>query len=441
MKPLVLVTAPVGTRSGYGAHSRDIVHSLLDLNKFDVKIMPVRWGNTSMNALNMEDPRDKRIIDCMMDGTQLPKQPDIHIHIVVPNEFNPIGKLNIGITAGIETTGCVPEWIQGLNKMDMVIVPSKFSKDIFIQTMFESQNDKTGQKGPDLKVEKPIEVLFEGADLNIYKSTDSFSKSLVEEFDKVEEKFNFLYTGHWLQGNLGHDRKDTGMLVKTFLETFKNVKDAPGLIMKTSGATFSIIDREEIISKIKDIKSTVQGELPNIYLFHGDFSDDEMNGLYNHPRVKAHVSLTHGEGFGRPLLEASLSEKPVIAPNWSGHVDFLHKDLSILLPGSLSAVPEGSFPKEIYLKGCQWFTTNYPYASRVMMDVFKSYPKYLINAKKQSIFSQDFSLDNMTKKLGEIVDKYYQDVPQQVDLKLPKLKKVAGNIETPKINLPKLKKA
>ena len=173
MKPLVLVTAPVGTRSGYGAHSRDIVHSLLDLNKFDVKIMPVRWGNTSMNALNMEDPRDKRIIDCMMDGTQLPKQPDIHIHIVVPNEFNPIGKLNIGITAGIETTGCVPEWIQGLNKMDMVIVPSEFSKDIFMRTIFESQNDKTGQRGPDLKVEKPIEVLFEGADLNIYKSTDS----------------------------------------------------------------------------------------------------------------------------------------------------------------------------------------------------------------------------------------------------------------------------
>jgi glycosyltransferase involved in cell wall biosynthesis len=240
------------------------------------------------------------------------------------------------------------------------------------------------------------------------------------------------------------------MLVKVFLETFKNVKNPPGLIMKTSGATFSIIDREECLSKLRDIKSTVKGRLPNIYLMHGDFSDDEMNQLYNHPKVKAHVSLTHGEGFGRPLLEATLSEKPVIASNWSGHVDFLDKSYSTLLPGSLSAVPKGAFHEKMFLEGSQWFTVNYPNAGKVMMNIFKNQPKYLINAKKQSIVSKTFSLDNMTKKFDEIINtihldawrEYYEEQPQEVKLQLPKLKKVDATKTTEKldIKLPGLKK-
>ena len=49
----------------------------------------------------------------------------------------------------------------------------------------------------------------------------------------------------------------------------------------------------------------------------------EMNSIYNHSKVKAMVSLTKGEGFGRPLLEFSLSQKPLIVSGWSGHMDFL----------------------------------------------------------------------------------------------------------------------
>ena len=444
MKPLVLVTAPVATRSGYGSHSRDIVHSLIDMDKFDIKIMSVRWGNCSMNALDEHDERDKRIIDRLMTEPRLPRQPDIHFHIVVPNEFMINAKYNIGITAGIESTVVHQTWLEGANRMDLLLVPSNFTKQGFINTTFQRVDQQTGQKGPDLRLEKAIEVLFEGADLNIYKKTNEFSPEIVSEFEQIPERFNFLYTGHWLQGNLGEDRKDTGMLVKTFLETFKNVKDAPGLIMKTSGATFSVIDREEILSKIRDIRSTVYGELPNIYLLHGDFTDDEMNQLYNHPKVKAHVSLTHGEGFGRPLLEASLSEKPVIAPNWSGHTDFLEKDMSIMLPGSMSSVPTAAFPKSMFVEGMQWFTANYPNACIVMMDVFKNYAKYLIGAKKQSLHSKSFSLENMTKELSQILDKYlpkFEEQPQQVNLKLPQLKKVEDTKPSGlDIKLPKLTK-
>ena len=443
MKPLVLVTAPVGTRSGYGSHSRDIVRSLIAMDKFDIHIWPVRWGGTPQNAIDEKDPNDIPIIKRLHSDLKLSRQPDIHFHIVVPNEFQPHAKFNIGITAGLETTACPGEWLEGLNRMNLNIVPANFVKDTILATTFDKHDENTKEKIGELRNEKPIEVLFEGADTNIYKPTKEFSKDLVDEFKGIKEDFCFLFVGHWLQGGLGHDRKDLGMLIKTFLETFKNQKKQPALILKTSGATPSILDREDILAKLIQIKDTVSGELPNVYVLHGDLRDEEMNGLYNHPKVKAHVSFTHGEGFGRPLLEASLSEKPVIAPNWSGHVDFLSSN-AILLPGSLNDVKKESFPKNMRVKGAQWFTVNYNYASKTLKNVFDNYSKYTVKSKKLAIVNQTkFSLDAMTKKFGEILDKHlpkFDEPPKAVDLKLPKLKKVSSIREAPKIKLPKLKK-
>jgi glycosyltransferase involved in cell wall biosynthesis len=313
------------------------------------------------------------------------------------------------------------------------------------KTVFDKHDQNTKQKIGTIKNEKPIEVLFEGADTEIYKPTKEFSNDLVDTLKEIKEDFCFLFVGHWLQGGLGHDRKDLGMLIKTFLETFKNQKKQPALILKTSGATPSILDREEVLSKLRQIRDTVNGKLlPNIYVLHGDLSDDEMNGLYNHPKMKAHVSFTHGEGFGRPLLEASLSEKPVIAPNWSGHVDFLTDKDAILLPGGLNNVKKESFPKNMYVKGAQWFTVNYNYASKTLKEVFDNYSKHTIKAKRLAIKNQTkFSLDAMTKKFEEILDKHlpkFEEQPRQVNLNLPKLKKVSSVRDAPKIELPKLKK-
>ena len=438
-KPVCLVTAPVATRSGYGAHARDIVRSLIDLDRFDVKVWNVRWGNTPMNALNEQEPRDKIIIDRLLQNPQLPSQPDIHIHIVIPNEFQPMGKYNIGITAGLECTICPPAWLDGMNRMNLNIVPSTFVRDVFKQTSYEIQDKNTAQSKGQLKLNKKIEVLFEGIDTNVYKKTNEFSKMLQTEMNNVEETFNFLFVGHWLQGKLGDDRKDTGMLIKVFLETFKNQKKKPGLILKTSGAGFSVLDREATLEKIRQIKNTVDGELPNIYLVHGDFYDDEINELMNHPKVKAHINITHGEGFGRPLLEASVTEKPVIASNWSGHVDFL-KGSGVLIDGALTEVPKKSFPKDMRVDEAKWFTVNYQKVSQVMMDVYKNYKKYTLNARKLSMVNKSrFSLDAMTKKLGEILDDNVPEFPKEVKLELPKLKKV-GEPKNKKMKLPKLKK-
>ena len=440
-KPLVLVTGPVATRSGYGAHSRDICRSLISMDKYNVKIFPVRWGNTPQNALNDADPNDKVIIDRLMNDANLEKQPDVHIHIVIPNEFQPVAKYNIGITAGIETTACPPEWIEGMNRMDLNIVPSKFTKETLQNMSYDRVDEQSKEKIGELKVNKPIEVLFEGTDTNIFKKTKVFSKELNDKFSKIKEDFCFLFVGHWLQGDLGNDRKDLGMLVKTFLETFKNMKKSPALLMKSSGATFSLIDKREILVKIEDIKRSVDAKvLPSIYLLHGDLTDEEMNELYNHPKVKSHVTFTHGEGFGRPLLEASISQKPIIASNWSGHVDFLTKNLSVLLGGSMKKVSKQSFQKGIYVKDSYWFTVNYQAASKVLKNVFQNYNRFALNAAKQGTINKSrFSLNKMTEIFEKILDDNVPEFPKEVKLKLPKLKKVKDT-EPPKITLPTLKK-
>ena len=443
MKPLLLVTGPVATRSGYGSHSRDIVRSLIAMDRFDIKINSMRWGNCPLNALSANDVEDKKIIDLILTEQKLERQPEIHIHISVPNEFQPIGKYNIGITAGIENTLPKPEWIEGLNRMDLNLVPSQFVKDGFEKVEYEKIDEKSKQKVGIVKLTKPMEVLFEGTDTSIYKKTNKFSEYLLEKMDKVENDWNFLFVGHWLQGNFGHDRKDLSMLLKVFLETFKNQKNAPGLILKTSGATFSVTDRKQMIDKINMIKDDVGRDsiLPNVYLLHGDLEDEEMNGLYNHPKVKAHITFTHGEGFGRPLLEASMSEKPVVAPAWSGHVDFLNKQHSVLLPGVLTDVHESSLPKEMLVKGAQWFTVNYQQAARYINDIFRNYKKYASPSKKQTIANKSkFSLDAMTVEFSSILDNRlpkFEEQPQAVSLNLPKLKKVC---KPNKMKLPKLKK-
>tara|TARA_B100002019_G_scaffold193620_1_gene167597 strand:- start:3320 stop:4597 length:1278 start_codon:yes stop_codon:yes gene_type:complete len=421
-KPLVLLTAPITTRSGYGNHARDVARALIELDKYDFKINSVPWGNTPQTALEENNDSHNKIRQCILSQPSLPKQPDLHIHLVIPNEFKPLGKKNLGFTAGIETTVPIPEWVAGVNRMDETIFVSNFTETVFKNAEFQDEKNKQ-----EIKMTKPSSVLFEGVDTDVYKKVNKVSDELNNQFKIIDEKFCFLFVGHWLSGKLGQDRKDLGMLIKVFLETFKNQKNPPALIVKTSGADFSILDREDIKKKMKQIKGSVKGKLPNIYLVHGDFTDDEMNELYNHPKVKAHITFTHGEGFGRPLLEAAQSGKPVIAPAWSGQVDFLNPNYSVLLNGSLTQVPADAFAKGMIFDSPEnkWFTVNYNVASSVMKDVVKNYDKYLIKGKQLAVVtSKKFSFEAMKQELEKIVDKILEDVPKQVELKLPKLQKV-----------------
>jgi glycosyltransferase involved in cell wall biosynthesis len=429
MKPLFVISCPVDTFSGYGARSRDIALSLIKSDKYDVKILPQRWGSTPFGFLKAENPDHKAILDCILPGNQLPKQPDVWMQITVPNEFQSIGKYNIGVTAGIETTLCAPQWIDGINRMDITLVSSEHAKRVFEASSFEEKNQQ-GQAIRKIALQKPVEVLFEGANTDIYKKLDAVEGEVVESInDLVKEEFNFLFVGHWLQGEIGQDRKDVGMLIKTFLETFKGKKSRPGLILKTSAGNYSIMDRDSILDKIRQIEETVGGDLPSIYLLHGELSDEEVNILYNHPKVKASVSFTKGEGYGRPLLEASIAGKPVIASGWSGHTDFLDAEMSVLLPGQVNQIHPSSVVQDMLIPESGWFAVDYSKASDTLVDVYKNYKKYTDGAKRQSYRSRtEFSLEKMGNKLLDLLE---TKVPKQVEFKLPQLKK---------IELPKLKK-
>ena len=453
MKDSMLIVAPVGTRSGYGDHARDLFHSFYDLDRWDIKVIDVRWGDTPRNALDENNEKDKLIIDRIISLNEpLTKQPDICVDIRIPNEFTPIGKFNIGITAGIETHAVSAKWLEDCNKMDLIIVPSEHSKNGFIYSKYDKMQDTPDgkqQKIGDLTLEKPIEVLFEGVNENIYKSVKNANLDLV---DDIPEDFAFLFVGQWVKGEYGEDRKDIGRMIHNFYETFFNTKNPPALILKTSGATFSIMDREEIKSKILSIKEkfpTTMGSLPNVYLLHGDLSKEELNSLYNHPKVKAMVSFTHGEGFGRPLLEATMTGLPVMASAWSGQMDFLLPDYSVLIKGSLDKVPPSATWKDIIIPESQWFTADMSDASKNFNFIFKQYNSVKRSANKlMEINREKFTHSKMTEKLGEIVDKYLKEQPKKVGLNLPKLTKVKkdntipANMaqEKPRVKLPKLNK-
>ena len=424
-KNTFVISCPIDCYSGYSGRSRDIVKAIIELDKYDVKIMPQRWGDTPWGFI--KDHPEWQFLEPYILKTQLTIQPDIWCQITVPNEFQPIGKYNIGITAGIESDVVIPEWIEGVNRMNLTLVSSNHSKKGFENGTYEKR-DQNGNVVGIVKLERPIEVLFEGASLETYfpKETSKFNLA------NIKEDFAYLFLGHWMNGDFGEDRKNTSLLVKAFYETFKNKTKKPALILKTSGGNSSYMDREAILTKIRRIKESVNSkDLPNVYLLHGEFSDSEINDLYNHPKVKAMVNLTKGEGFGRPLLEFSLIKKPIITSNWSGHIDFLSEEFCCLLNGTLTPV-HPSTQNQFLLKESKWFSVDHGQVGHYLRDVFENYKNYTDKAKRQAYRSKtEFSFEKMKEKLDKYLTKNVPELPKQVQLKLPTLKK---------IELPKLKK-
>jgi glycosyltransferase involved in cell wall biosynthesis len=427
MKPLFVISSPFDTYSGYGARSRDLIKAIVETDKYNVRLLSQRWGVTPFGFCK-DNPEWKFLYDLALPNNQLPKQPEIWAQVTIPSEFQPVGKYNIGFTAGIETTMCAGDWIEGMNRMNLNIVSSEHSKKVFQSTTFEKRNKHTNALEGEVKLNKPIEVLFEGANIDIYKPDNS---PCMVDFN-IPESFAYLFVGHWINGDLGEDRKNVGLLVKAFYETFKNKTKKPALILKTSQAGSSYVDREEILKKIKQISKTVNSnDLPNVYLLHGEFTDEEMNSIYNHSKVKAMVSLTKGEGFGRPLLEFTLSKKPLITTGWSGQIDFLKPEFTNLIGGQLTNV-HPSAANQWLLAESQWLSPDHGQIGHFLKDVFENYKNYTEGAKRQAYHSKtNFSWEKMKEKLDEILLFCIPKFPTETKLKLPSVKK---------IELPKLEK-
>jgi glycosyltransferase involved in cell wall biosynthesis len=407
----VVISSPVATQSGYGHHAREVIKQFIDKrgDQWDIKLLSMPWGHTPFTYPISADWRSRII------PLPLKSQPDVWVQITVPNEFQAVGKYNIGVTAGTEGDICNAEWIDKINQMQLVIVPTEFTKQTFVNTA--TQSGKT--------ITTNIQVVSEYFDDTVYNNKNVTTS--VYGLDTIKESEAFLSVGHWLQGQVGEDRKNISGLVHCFFNTYKDKKTKPALILKTSGATYSVTDRFEIENKIQQIRDMFGNDrhkLPNIYLLHGDLTNAEMNALYNHKKVKAFVTFTKAEGFGRPLLEFATTGKPIIAPHYSGQADFLKKDFICALPGQLTNIHE-SAANAFLLKEAKWFTPDYGYAGKMMQDVLKNYERWKGLATRQRYFvNSNFTETAVAKRYDEvlsIIDSALEAVPQQVELKLPKL--------------------
>ena len=413
-KPRFVISCPFDTYSGYGARARDIVKAIIDLDKYKVELLSQRWGETSWGFCN-QNPEWNFLLGHLAKPNWQQQKPDIWMQITIPNEFQPVGKYNIGLTAGIEATACKPEWVEGMNRMDLNLVSSEFSKVNFENMIYEKKNSQTQQTMGQIKLIKPIKTVFEGVNLDIYKTLKSNEIKNIN-LKEIDEQFCFLFVGHWMNGDLGHDRKNVGLLVKSFYETFKDKRGPkPALILKASTGVSSYISRDQILNKIKEIRKNIKSSnLPNIYLLSGEFSDQEMNELYNHPKVKAMLSLTKGEGFGRPLLEFGLTGKPIMASGWSGHMDFLNPEYTSLLPGTLEPV-HASAANAWLIKEAKWFKVSEPHVGTTLKNLYKHYKKFLERSKKQKHFAKtNFSWENMRDLVDTILEDNLPEFVEQV---------------------------
>ena len=427
MKPILVFQGPIFTRSGYGDHCRDLMKSLRKMDKYDIKIIPLRWGNTPQNQVDGESEFGRWMLDRVIG--EIGQKPDVFMQVSVANEFEPKGHYNIGVTAGVETTIAPKDFIDGSNKMDLIIVPSQFTKQNLGGTIYQQKDQTTGEIVGEIKTNTPIEVLFEGVD------TEIFSKGTGNDvLSNVKEDFCFLIVGHWLKGSLGQDRKDIGMAIKTFATVFQYLpKDKrPALVVKTSHAGFSVIDREATREKIDGVLKPLGDKCPSVYLLHGDMEETDMSNLYHHPKVKAMISFAKGEGYGRPMAEFTLTGKPIIASGWSGQMDFLPAEHAVLLEGNLTQVDE-SAADQFCMKEAQWFSVNYSNAANKIYDVYNKYDSYLEKSKGlRENTLKHFTLDNMHDKFTQLMDTYVKKQPQLVPFNIPKVN--ASKMQIPKLN-------
>jgi ADP-heptose:LPS heptosyltransferase/glycosyltransferase involved in cell wall biosynthesis len=367
----LILRAPILTASGYGVHSRQILKALLASGEYDISIMACNWGNTSylLDKNPFLDKVKDLIVKHEMEKNQGQTNYDISVQVTIPNEFEKLARINIGVTAGIEVDRVSPEWLKKINeKVDLVVVPSVHSRETMASVGY---NSPEGQ----LRLSKPIALCHEGVDTRTY-NTDPVPED-VKKFELVSP-FNFLFVGLGLDKGMGEDRKNLSNLVKWFCERFKD-DPSVGLVIKGAMVNGSLMDYEMFTNRIKQIKdSTGAGKYPTIQVIHGKLSDAEMAGLYKHPQVKALVSLTHGEGFGLPLLEAAACGLPVLATAWSGQLDFLCIDgrkRFVPIDFDLAEIPDACVWNGVMEKGSRWANVKEDDVKLKMKKLSLSYEK------------------------------------------------------------------
>jgi glycosyltransferase involved in cell wall biosynthesis len=307
MRKKIILKAPLLTRSGYGEQSRYALRALRSREDlFDIYIQPLQWGQTSwISTMNEERAWIDQAIEKTIGFVQQGGQFDMSLQVTIPNEFERIASVNIGYTAGIETTRVAHQWISKGNEMDKILVISSHSKNTFEQTVYEGVNEQTGES-VHLRLNTPIEVI-------------NYPVKFHDDLPDLQLKFD--YDCNFLTIAQFGPRKNLPNTIKWFVEEFEN--EEVGLIVKSNIAKNCLMDREKLYNDLQGFLKNFPNRKCKVYLLHGDMTDEEIHSLYVHPQIKALVALPHGEGFGLPIFEAAYSGLPVVATGWSGQLDYL----------------------------------------------------------------------------------------------------------------------
>lgn len=371
MKKLIF-RGPVQTASGYGVHARMLLKALDESGKFDITVMSVPWGVTPL--IYDDSPAQRRIRELAAKfNPTVPTEFDISVQVTIPNEFMKLAKKNVGVTAGIETNRVAQLWQQKCNEVcDVVVVPSVHSARGFTQGIYGAE------KGPSqVLLRKPLYILPEWVDGSVFNTNPVEAENLAASLSDMPD-FNFIAVGLGLDKADGEDRKNFALLIKWFCEQFKGNPNV-GLVLKLSMVNASPVDFKNIRTRIQAIKAqTGCGQFPKIKLIHGRLSDLELAALYKHPKVKAFITTTHGEGYGLPIIEAAACGLPVIATNWSGHLDFLRidgKNKFVPIDFELKPIPPSCAWKDVMEAGTVWADPIEADAKLKMAKVVLSYDK------------------------------------------------------------------
>lgn len=329
----VVIRAPLLSLSGYGEHSRQVFKYILGKKNIELKTNIVQWGNTPW-FINPSDC-DGLVGNIMSKSVADESGYDVSFQVQLPDEWSDtLANFNIGITAGVETDICNKSWIDAINKMNLVIVPSKFVKETFM---------RSGE------IKTPIIVVGEW-----YQETLDLEPLIDIHNRKFDTNFNYLVVSQLTATNESCDRKNIINTIKWFCETFQNDKDV-GMILKTNLGRGTQIDREAVVNVVKNcVKAFRKGDFPKIHVIHGNMTDHEMTSLYTHPSVKALINLTRGEGFGLPILDAAVAGLPVIATNFSGHLDFMKLGKFIAVEYDMTLLPKERLDDRIFMEGAKW---------------------------------------------------------------------------------------
>lgn len=413
MKKKVLVEGPILTQSGYGEHARLVLRSLRSQEEFfDIYAIPVGWGRTSWL---FEDNEERKWVDSIINKTvmvlQQNPQFDIYVHVGIPNELKRKAPITIEVTAGIETTKAAPEWIDILNReCDKVITVSQHSKDVLEQTSWKAQ-DQFGRQ-LELKLNVPVEVI--GYPVKEFNKFENPKDWLSLDYD-----FNFLCVAQW------GPRKNLENTVRWFVEEFNN--DKVGLVCKVNHANNSLLDREECDKRIKDILKSYPNHKCKVYLLHGDLNEDEVHNLYVHPQIKAILNFAHGEGFGLPLWEAAYCGLPVLAPDFSGHRDFLYMEVDGKKKSAFSKVAYDlkKIQQEAVWNGVlhpesEWAFVKPIGAKLAMKEVYKDHGRFKGQAKKL----KEYILSNQEDVFHKYAELIYGGEIKKYDFKSVKLEQI-----------------